>query len=125
MCLTVSLNSAGYSSREEWRHDLLHSFRLPRTESWLVEEGGVYCGAGLKDEPASSAQPDITPARIKTAIVRRNPIASPSSAQTMPQVKLLAIVPEEVLQLKAVPIEESPLDPDVIANPKRPKTIHI
>lgn len=93
-------------------------------EGWLVAERGVCCGAGLKDETASSAQPDITPARIKTAVVRRNPIASPSSAQTMPQVKLLAIV-LEVLQLKAVPIEESPLDPDVIANPKRPKTIHI
>src|SRR3990167_2153348 len=43
----------------------------------------------------------------------------------MPRVKLLPIVPQEILKLKSVPIEKSPLDPDVIANPKRPKTIDI
>jgi len=43
----------------------------------------------------------------------------------MPRVKLLAIVPEKILQLEAFPIEESPLNSDVIALLKRPKTIDI
>jgi hypothetical protein len=37
----------------------------------LAEERGC-CGAGLRDEPVSTAQPVVTPARIKTAIVRKN-----------------------------------------------------
>jgi hypothetical protein len=44
-------------------------------------ERGVCGGAGSLDEPASSSQPVVAPAKIKTAIVRRNLIASPSSAQ--------------------------------------------
>src|SRR3990172_536670 len=43
----------------------------------------------------------------------------------MPWVKLLPIVPQKILQLEAFPIEESPLDLDVIASPKRTKTIDI
>lgn len=43
----------------------------------------------------------------------------------MPWVKLLAIVPEKILQLEALLIEESPLDSDVIANAKRAETIDI
>jgi len=43
----------------------------------------------------------------------------------LPQVKLLAIVLEKILQLESFAIEESPLDSDVIARLKRPKTIDI
>jgi hypothetical protein len=43
----------------------------------------------------------------------------------MPRIKLLAIVPEKILQLKSFPIEKSPLDSDVIARPKRAETIDI
>src|SRR3989338_6869838 len=72
-----------------------------------------------------TAQPNVHPLRIKTAIVRRNLIASPSSAQATPMVNRLTVVPEKTLQLKSFAIEESPLDPDVITSPKRPKTIDI
>jgi len=43
----------------------------------------------------------------------------------MPRVKLLLIVSEKTLQLESFAIEKSPLNSDVIARLKRPKTIDI
>jgi hypothetical protein len=39
----------------------------------------------------------------------------------MRRVKLLAIVPEKILQLESFPIKKSPLDSDIIAGLKRPE----
>jgi len=91
----------------------------------LAGDRDVCRGAGRRDEPVSSAQLAVTPARIKIAIVRGNLIASPSSAQATPMANRLAIIPKKTVQLKSFAIEESPLDSDVIALPEPPKAIDI
>jgi hypothetical protein len=47
------------------------------------------------------------------------------SAQATPIINQLTIIPKKTVQLKSFAIEESPLDPDVIARPKRAETIDI
>lgn len=91
----------------------------------LAGDRDVCCGAGRRDEPVSSAQPVVTPARMKTAIVRENLIASPSSAQATSMANRLAIIPKKTVQLKSFAIEKSPLDSDVIALAEPPKAIDI
>jgi hypothetical protein len=91
----------------------------------LVDAGRVSCGAGLRVEALSSAQPVGSPTRIKMAIVRRHLMVSPSSAQAPPMVNRLSVIAQESSHLESLSVEKSPLDSHVIAIPKRPKTIHV
>src|SRR5512135_157960 len=63
--------------------------------------------------------------RIKIAVVPTERHYLLSSTQPTPIVNRLTIVPKKTVQLKTFPIEESSLDSDVIARPKRAETINI
>ncbi len=89
----------------------------------LVEARRVCCGAGLRDEVSSAQLGNPTSNNI--AILRRTLIASPSSAKATLLVNQLAVIPKKTFQFEPIAIEESPLDLDVIANPKRPEMIDI
>ncbi len=80
------------------------------SNGWLVEDRDVCCGAGLRVEAVSSAQPVGGPTKIKIAMVRRNLIVSPSFAQAAPMVNPLSIVAQESSQLKSLPMEKFLLD---------------
>ena len=89
----------------------------------LVEARRVCCGAGLRDEVSSAQLGNPTSNNI--AILRRTLIAFPSSANATPLVNQLAVIPKKTFQFEPIAIEESPLNSDVIARLKRPKTIDI
>jgi hypothetical protein len=89
----------------------------------LVEARRVCCGAGLRDEVSSAQLGNPTSNNI--AILRRTLIASPSAANATALVNQLAVIPKKTFQFEPIAIEESPLDLDVIANPKRPEMIDI
>src|SRR3972149_7987470 len=88
-----------------------------------VEARRVCCGAGLRDEVSSAQLGNPTSNNI--AILRRTLIAFPSSANATPLVNQLAVIPKKTFQFEPIPIEESPLNSDVIARLKRPKKIDI